>query len=303
MKNPTLAPVYLDNEPVGLLRDPKPKVSKVVAASGQHPESFEIRRLRYAQDSKGETLALDFVIDRTEAPTQVIYLTCVDKAGQGTPATLAAPTTTPSAKGDSLDTKPVVVTPVKAAAGATAVAAKPAETAKPTAAKPAETAKPAVAKPAETAKPTAAKPAETAKPAVAKPAGPAKPDPAHPAPLAKAAPVAKPVAAKPVASVKGPASASGALVSPAPVLAKPEAKLAGKAGKANQIAKADGKVPVASAPLASSEPLEADASSEQDEAAEKPAHGAPGRSDEFPAKGKHGSRPSSGKGKAKDEEE
>jgi hypothetical protein len=79
MKTPTLAPVYLDNEPVSLMGDPKPQVSKVVAATGKRPEKFDIKLLTSESDTQGETVALDYVIDRTEEPAKAIYLTAVEK--------------------------------------------------------------------------------------------------------------------------------------------------------------------------------------------------------------------------------
>jgi hypothetical protein len=79
MKTPTLAPVYLDNEPVSLMGDPRPQVSKVIAATGKHPEKFDVMLLHSENDTEGKRLGLDEVIDRTEEPTKAIYLTCVEK--------------------------------------------------------------------------------------------------------------------------------------------------------------------------------------------------------------------------------
>src|ERR1051326_5076766 len=81
MKTPTLAPVYLDNEPVSLMGDPRPQVSKVIAATGKHPEKFDVKLLHSETDTEGKTLDLDYVIDRTEEPTKAIYLTTVEKEG------------------------------------------------------------------------------------------------------------------------------------------------------------------------------------------------------------------------------
>jgi hypothetical protein len=77
---PTLAPVYLDNQPVSLMGDPRPHVAKVVAAMGKHPERFDVRRLDSPTDS-GNVVDLEDVIDRTTEPTKAIYLTTVEKGG------------------------------------------------------------------------------------------------------------------------------------------------------------------------------------------------------------------------------
>lgn len=82
MKTPTLAPVYLDNEPVSLMGDPKPQVSKVIAATGKRPEKFDIKLLHSQTDTEGKQIDLDYVIDRTEEPAKPIYLTCVEKDTQ-----------------------------------------------------------------------------------------------------------------------------------------------------------------------------------------------------------------------------
>lgn len=93
MKTPALATVYLDNASVGLMGDPLPRVSKIVAAGGKQPGSVQVVRARSATDQRGEPLRMDDVIDRTAEPTRAIYLrskptaVAVDApAGSGAPA-------------------------------------------------------------------------------------------------------------------------------------------------------------------------------------------------------------------------
>lgn len=75
MKTPALATVYLDEEAIGLMGDPRPKVSKIVAASGKRPESVQVLRGLSATDLRGTPVRLDDTIDRTAEPTKPIYLT------------------------------------------------------------------------------------------------------------------------------------------------------------------------------------------------------------------------------------
>ncbi len=79
VKIPTLATVYLDNEPVGLMGDPKPQVAKIVVAAGRRPEMVQVLRARSANDKGGQPLGLEEIIDRTMEPTVPVYLTCVPK--------------------------------------------------------------------------------------------------------------------------------------------------------------------------------------------------------------------------------
>jgi hypothetical protein len=79
MKTPTLATVYLDNEPVTLMGDPRPPVSKIVVAGGLRPEAVHVLRGRSAHDAHGHPVALGEIIDRTKEPTTPIYLRCVAK--------------------------------------------------------------------------------------------------------------------------------------------------------------------------------------------------------------------------------
>jgi hypothetical protein len=80
MKTPALATVYLDNERVGLMGDPMPRVSKVVAALGKRPDSVHVLRVQSPHDLKGQPVGLEDVIDRTAEPTRPIYLTSKPKA-------------------------------------------------------------------------------------------------------------------------------------------------------------------------------------------------------------------------------
>lgn len=74
MKLPALATVYLDDQPVGLMGDPKPRVAKVVAAGGKRPGSVQVRRALTPDDAKGRVVQMDDIIDRTAVPTEPIYL-------------------------------------------------------------------------------------------------------------------------------------------------------------------------------------------------------------------------------------
>lgn len=74
MKTPALATIYLDNEAVGLMGDPKPRVSKVVAG-GKKPEAVRVLRAASPDDTRGKPVQLEDTIDRTAEPTKPIYLT------------------------------------------------------------------------------------------------------------------------------------------------------------------------------------------------------------------------------------
>lgn len=75
MKTPALATVYLDNAPIGLMGDPKPRVSKIVAAGGKRPEDLQVLRALSATDLRGKPVQLEDIIDRTAEPARPIYLT------------------------------------------------------------------------------------------------------------------------------------------------------------------------------------------------------------------------------------
>ncbi len=102
VKLPTLATVYLDNEPVGLMGDPRPRVSKIVVAGGKRPELVQVLRARSANDPGGQPVGLEEVIDRTAEPTVAVYLTCVSRApARPTPTNLPAPPRAPSTVGSA----------------------------------------------------------------------------------------------------------------------------------------------------------------------------------------------------------
>lgn len=87
IKTPALATVYLDEEAVGLMGDPRPKVSKIVAAGGKRPESVQVLRGLSATDLRGKPLRLDDTIDRTVEPARPIYLTSKPLPGMASGAT------------------------------------------------------------------------------------------------------------------------------------------------------------------------------------------------------------------------
>ncbi|MEA3136083.1 MAG: hypothetical protein QOC71_364 [Thermoplasmata archaeon] len=91
MRTPALATVYLDNERVGLMGDPMPRVSKIVAASGKRPEGVQVLRALSASDLRGKPVRLEDTIDRTAEPTKPIYLTCAPVPRASALAFAAAP--------------------------------------------------------------------------------------------------------------------------------------------------------------------------------------------------------------------
>lgn len=76
--NDNLAPVFLDNKPVSL-KDPKPKLSAILSASG-HPETTDVKWLQF--NAAGKPLRSEEVLDRTTDPSKPIYLTS-GKGSQG----------------------------------------------------------------------------------------------------------------------------------------------------------------------------------------------------------------------------
>jgi hypothetical protein len=86
MKTPALATVYLDDEAVGLMGDPRPLVAKVVAAAGKDPLSVRVLRAASPDDRAGTPVYLEDVIDRTAEPAKPIYLTSRPNAAEGTQA-------------------------------------------------------------------------------------------------------------------------------------------------------------------------------------------------------------------------
>lgn len=83
MQNQNLKPVYLDNEKVSLMGDPKPQVSKVITASGKIPKNFEVKLLASETDTVGKAVQMDFTLDRTGESTQPIWLTSSAKGAEG----------------------------------------------------------------------------------------------------------------------------------------------------------------------------------------------------------------------------
>ena len=72
---PALATIFLDNAAVGPMEDPRPRVAKIVAATGQRPETVLVWRMTSSDDLKRRPVRMEDVIDRTEQPTTPIYLT------------------------------------------------------------------------------------------------------------------------------------------------------------------------------------------------------------------------------------
>jgi hypothetical protein len=73
MDTEKLAPVFLDNQPVNL-KEPKPKVSAVLSASGK-PETTDVKWLKFQTDKTGQSLRSEEIVDRTADPAKPIYLT------------------------------------------------------------------------------------------------------------------------------------------------------------------------------------------------------------------------------------
>lgn len=90
MESQPLAPVYLDNEPVRLSGEPRPRVAQVVAASGRAVGSVDVVLLASGDDEGGVLVDLNDVLDRTQEPTKAIHLTCVERGGDLDPAEDAA---------------------------------------------------------------------------------------------------------------------------------------------------------------------------------------------------------------------
>lgn len=114
MTSPNLKPVFLDNQNVGLMGDPKPKVAKVVAATGKKPENFRVTLLQSEKDTQGKAVALDFVLDRTLEPGKPIYLLSVNSAAEAS-TTKSEPVTTPAygvPRGAPAPSGPSMATPI-----------------------------------------------------------------------------------------------------------------------------------------------------------------------------------------------
>ncbi len=96
MNRRTLARVYLDNEPVALMADPKPQLAKILAAAGRAGDAVHVLRLRSPHDADGRRLRLGGVLDRTEAAHVPIYLRSVSESGRPLPARPSHSSTTPT---------------------------------------------------------------------------------------------------------------------------------------------------------------------------------------------------------------
>ena len=83
MKLQALAPVFLDDQPVGLMGDPRPRVAKVVLAGGKRPESVRVLRGTSRDDKDAQPVALEDILDRTVEPTVPIYLRSIAKVRSG----------------------------------------------------------------------------------------------------------------------------------------------------------------------------------------------------------------------------
>src|SRR5687767_9281867 len=79
MMDEKLSVVYLDNQPIGLMEDPRPIVAKVVVASGKVPEDVRVLRGASPGDMEGTYVRSDDVIDRTTDPETPIYLISVPR--------------------------------------------------------------------------------------------------------------------------------------------------------------------------------------------------------------------------------
>lgn len=73
MNPENLAPIYLDNQPI-TLKDPKPKLSAVLSASGK-TDVTDVKWLQFQPNTPGKTLRAEEVLDRTSEPNKPIYLT------------------------------------------------------------------------------------------------------------------------------------------------------------------------------------------------------------------------------------
>lgn len=77
-----LAPVYLDDARVQLQGDPRPRVSKIVAAGGKAVgDDLVVMRLRGQDDTKGSPIQLEDVIDRS-GQTEPVYLRSAPSAAE-----------------------------------------------------------------------------------------------------------------------------------------------------------------------------------------------------------------------------
>jgi len=84
-------PVFVDDARVRLQGEARPRVDRIVKASGHRLERVRrVMRLRQAGDHEGVPVRLEETVDRARGP---VYLRVEESAGQGSPA----PPTPPSA--------------------------------------------------------------------------------------------------------------------------------------------------------------------------------------------------------------
>lgn len=81
----TLATIYLDNQRVGLMGDPRPSISKIVVAGGKRPELVQVYHARFPGEAHGTPVGFEQTIDRLADPTVPVYLTCVGQANPFAP--------------------------------------------------------------------------------------------------------------------------------------------------------------------------------------------------------------------------
>ena len=78
---PEYARIFVNDVPVNLLGDEaRPRLSRVLQASGLKPAEVEVHRLRSSSDPTGPLVAADEILDRLSDPTTPIYLWSTAKA-------------------------------------------------------------------------------------------------------------------------------------------------------------------------------------------------------------------------------
>ncbi len=74
MNTPALSPIFLDNEPVQMRGEPRPRVEAIIAASGKRPARLEVSWLKSKSGGQARPLRFEEIVDRTAHPTKPIYL-------------------------------------------------------------------------------------------------------------------------------------------------------------------------------------------------------------------------------------
>lgn len=114
-KQPELSPIFVNNDRVRLQGEAKPQVKQVVSTAGHDPNKTRVFRLKDQNDQEGTRMTIEEFIDRTEEPSNPVWLKCLEMArerketgvqaysGQATPETGAiggepapSPTTQPT---------------------------------------------------------------------------------------------------------------------------------------------------------------------------------------------------------------